>query len=419
MRNRPKIRHMEKITFRGEQKTLEEWRREFGSKVDPGIVSERLAAGEDPLSALTRPVDQDRLTEGQIEHASRLLEPRPKRPYGRLITAWGETKSFTDWLADPRCKVRQRATAYRRLDDLGWSPEESLGTPARKMTPFSANLLRAFGYELTIKEWLESDMCVVGYGTLKNRLDHGWEPELALSEPSGEPAPPRVLEAFGERKRLADWANDPRCKVGPVTIMGRIKRGWTTEDAIGTPALELGAKKYSVCDTFRKATFEGETKRLRDWAKDPRCAVADFTFYMRLQRGWSFGRALMEPELEGGRLGVEAATHRVFEAFGESKRARDWAKDSRCRVSAPTLYERLERGWTMEDALTLGLFDPDHRGRARSKTVTAWDETKSLYDWMSDPRVTVRRGLIVERLRLGWPPEDAMTTPSGVKRRAA
>ncbi len=73
----------------------------------------------------------------------------------------------------------------------------------------------------------------------------------------------------------------------------------------------------------------------------------------------------------------------------------------------------------MEDALTLGLFDPDHRGRARSKAVTSWGETKSFHDWMSDPRVTVHRNLILERLRLGWPPEEAMTTPSGTRRRAA
>lgn len=48
------------------------------------------------------------------------------------------------------------------------------------------------------------------------------------------------LEAFGERKSLADWTRDARCQVSIVTLHGRIKSGWEVEEAIATPPLPRG-----------------------------------------------------------------------------------------------------------------------------------------------------------------------------------
>ena len=40
------------------------------------------------------------------------------------------------------------------------------------------------------------------------------------------------LNAFGERKSLADWAEDDRCVVERKTLWRRLKDGWNVEDAI-------------------------------------------------------------------------------------------------------------------------------------------------------------------------------------------
>ena len=42
-----------------------------------------------------------------------------------------------------------------------------------------------------------------------------------------------------------------------------------------------------------------------------------------------------------------------YVAFGESKVAKDWSKDERCKVSYKTLCKRLKIGWNAEEAITV------------------------------------------------------------------
>lgn len=44
------------------------------------------------------------------------------------------------------------------------------------------------------------------------------------------------LEAFGERKCVADWVNDSRCAVADKTLRERISHGWEPERAITEPS---------------------------------------------------------------------------------------------------------------------------------------------------------------------------------------
>lgn len=50
--------------------------------------------------------------------------------------------------------------------------------------------------------------------------------------------------------------------------------------------------------------------------------------------------------------------------------------------------------------------------------VTAFGETKSRDDWASDPRCQVSAEVLGERIRKGWPPQDAITVPRGGRRPA-
>jgi hypothetical protein len=45
----------------------------------------------------------------------------------------------------------------------------------------------------------------------------------------------RWLSAFGETKCMTDWGLDPRCSVAPPTILARLDRGATPEEAISEP----------------------------------------------------------------------------------------------------------------------------------------------------------------------------------------
>jgi hypothetical protein len=51
-------------------------------------------------------------------------------PASRLITAWGETKSITEWINDRRAVVGYSAI-YRRLNE-GWPAEDAIATPRQQ-----------------------------------------------------------------------------------------------------------------------------------------------------------------------------------------------------------------------------------------------------------------------------------------------
>jgi hypothetical protein len=62
------------------------------------------------------------------EYNAFLLEEKAKRDLlEREATAFGETKPFSAWIDDPRCKADKAGQIARRLD-RGWQPEEAIAT---------------------------------------------------------------------------------------------------------------------------------------------------------------------------------------------------------------------------------------------------------------------------------------------------
>lgn len=45
-----------------------------------------------------------------------------------------------------------------------------------------------------------------------------------------------ILTAYGESKPMQEWLEDPRCVTCENTIYGRLRRGWSHEEAISAPA---------------------------------------------------------------------------------------------------------------------------------------------------------------------------------------
>lgn len=152
------------------------------------------------------------------------------------IAAYGEIKSQSEWGRDSRSAVSRRTIA-RRIDK-GFASEEAM---SQKPYEGIQRLVVAFGESKSVAEWCQDRRCVVPYGALIFRLDNGWNAEAAIITPSGllrgRKRKARLIEAFGESKSIADWANDPRAKVGKSTIGQRVVAyGWDAERAITTPS---------------------------------------------------------------------------------------------------------------------------------------------------------------------------------------
>jgi hypothetical protein len=83
-------------------------------------------------------------------------------------------------------------------------------------------------------------------------------------------------------------------------------------------------------------TAFGETKTLSAWAEDPRCLIKRATLRERIvNQRMSPATAMTLPLLKSPRDTVTA--------FGQTKTAREWSRDARCKVTRETLVGRLNR----------------------------------------------------------------------------
>jgi hypothetical protein len=57
------------------------------------------------------------------------------------------------------------------------------------------------------------------------------------------------IEAFGDRKTIAEWSRDSRCGVPMGTLRTRLARGWSIESAIASPNKKTGShERNEQCD---------------------------------------------------------------------------------------------------------------------------------------------------------------------------
>ena len=99
--------------------------------------------------------------------------------------------------------------------------------------------------------------------------------------------------------------------------------------------------------TSRVLEVDGCSLTVAGWAD--RLGVNAGVLYMRLNRGWSDSDVVGTPVISKEN---EHSLGTVYEAFGESKTMREWLDDSRCAVKYNTLRNRLRRGWGTQEALT-------------------------------------------------------------------
>lgn len=161
------------------------------------------------------------------------------RRTSRRITAFGETKTVAEWFEDHRCQTTQ-ASIYQRLK-IGWTAERAI-TEAYD-GKYSKRDLTAYGETKCWTQWLHDERCRVGKTALLARIDRGWDHEKAITTPpdgtrKGKVAPnAKVITAWGESKTVSEWLDDDRCIYkSRQGIWERInKHGWEAEKAMTQP----------------------------------------------------------------------------------------------------------------------------------------------------------------------------------------
>jgi len=154
----------------GEKKTLTAWSKDIRCEVSDKTLSRRVATGMDLLVAMKA------IAPVQYE-------------------AFGESRSLADWAIDPRAQVSY-STISSRLNS-GWDIVEALATPSEWRPP---KRLTAFGETKTYSEWVSDDRCVCDNPhTLRTRVKtYGFSPEDAITS--------EMLDNTSEGERsLADF----------------------------------------------------------------------------------------------------------------------------------------------------------------------------------------------------------------------
>lgn len=98
------------------------------------------------------------------------------------LTAHGETHSIAEW-------ARLKGLTYEALAnrlDRGWSPERAVDTPVHRKTR-SGRRIKVGGDALTVAEWSERNG--ISRYTITDRLEAGWDPVRAVTEPADKRKP--------------------------------------------------------------------------------------------------------------------------------------------------------------------------------------------------------------------------------------
>src|SRR5688572_5761763 len=260
------------------------------------------------------------------------------------------------------------------------------------------------------------------------------------------------ITAFGETKSATVWAEDARCTVCAQGLLDRLNRGLAPEKAITMPrGADRGAttirrrparrrraarpidwekvrdlyveKGLDVSETAlaMDVSYHGVLRglQMRGWMREP----ADQARPDRLRHGrllhkvWTSMRerctSRAHPQFEdvGGR-GV-----RVCRAWGDFGAFHAWAM--RSGYQPGLCLARADRGRDYTPGNCEWLTRAEMARRARRAisstprwTIAAFGETKGPYAWSRDQRCSVSFSGLVDRLREGWKPEEAIVTPS-------
>ena len=153
-------------------------------------------------------------------------------PPEKLYKAFGETKTMNQWLVDPRCLANDKHVIRRRVQ-LGATFEEAISKPIE-----GRQLYEAFGEKKTLLEWSRDRRCTIDYRSLYYRAKKGYDVEsILLGKTVGVGNRGRLMEAFGEKKMLIDWANDARCVVSSGVLILRLEKGMGLEEAMTRPGV--------------------------------------------------------------------------------------------------------------------------------------------------------------------------------------
>ena len=327
--------------------------------------------------------------QGIVARCCRPSHPQYKRYGGRgiqICKLWRHNPAaFCKWAIAHGYKKGLQID--RVNNDKGYFPDNCrFVTAAVNLCNTSRNRrLYLNGVSKTVAEWARE--LGISYSCLRNRMAHGWGDEAVLTTPVNKHfrrlSTPRIIVFRGERHTVYKWAKITGLSAG--AIHSRLLRGWAPEKALTTPQKKQSPKRL-VC--------LGKKHTITEWSKIT--GLDRWVIKQRLSHGWSPEKALATRKTEPKTLAFRGESHTISE----------WAKIT--GLVAETIRSRLKRGWPPEMALATTA-DSTRRMHSLPEMVAFRGERHSFFEWAKITGLNVYA--IRSRLKRGWSPEMALTTP--------
>lgn len=259
----------------GETKTIREWSEDPRCVVDYETLRGRLKRKEDVEKSITTPLLKTQAGKtiqiGDEIHRLTILEFKSVERYGQNITlakcqcrcgniitrklaniVSGNTKSCGCLQSEVQSNLAKQRNFKHGKGDLTYRLYRIwCGMIARCHKPYSTEYRKYGGNGITVcKEWhdftnFEKWALSNGYRddlTIHRKNNGNYCPEECSWEDyntqNNEKSNNVYITAWGERKTLAQWSRDERCKVKPGVIKYRVNNGWQPENAISIPPLK-------------------------------------------------------------------------------------------------------------------------------------------------------------------------------------
>ena len=190
--------------------------------------------------------------------------------------------------------------------------------------------------------------------------------------------------------------------ISRTTYLSRINMGWSVEKALTFTIREESKHKGEVVDHLGNK-FKSLSQMLKHWGISPA------TYYNRTHKeGLSVEEALTKPIAKTYSF-QEVTDHLGNKYRSLSLMARTYG------IKPITLRDRLERGWSVREALTIPVDTSTHRKNVNVEGIRVQDHKgvwyNSYYELAKSYGLTIST-LYGRLVRLGWSIEKALLTPT-------
>lgn len=156
---------------------------------------------------------------------------------------------------------------------------------------------------------------------------------IPLSEQARNTTRNRRIIYNGENLPMVEWGE--RLGMTGDAISSRVDRGYTEEEAVSIPQMKPQALRY--------IKYKGKNQTVAKWSRE--LNISSATIRRRIDiHGWSEEKALSTP------TGSDRERSNYITFNGKTMNYAEWGRE--IGMSANAIKERLEKGWTIEEALT-------------------------------------------------------------------